>query len=388
MSCPWAKIETPQPPKLKEIMSEEAAKEIQKKKEKNLESKNENSVNAANCTEDCLVSANDSQMEFEDDVSSRLVEDNINNCIEEDLLEINNINNWNTYDSLDDILASKPQCNDVIVSLKKEAKLYDCYGKRFDHIFTNPNSRVLLANMIESQLILRINEVINIGKQTVILQADPNFSFESNLWKECVIKVFQPCSEPYDKDDWQFYKNPYKYYLYILRRYCLHRPSKHIKFDPRIVSSENKLAKLEYINLRKLYKAKVPCPKVVILKYHIMVMSFIGEKGIPAPTLKNATMTLDDYVIAYEQVIRGMKLMFNEAQVIHADLSENKILWHKGQCYFIDLIKAVGRRHDYAMYFLHKDCSTITKFFMKKGVQKVFSPEELFEYITGFEWEE
>src|SRR6218665_272204 len=51
-------------------------------------------------------------------------------------------------------------------------------------------------------------------------------------------------------------------------------------------------------------KFQIPCPTVVALKKHVLVMSFIGENRVPAPTLKDAKLSTVDIQIAYEQCLQ------------------------------------------------------------------------------------
>lgn len=55
-----------------------------------------------------------------------------------------------------------------------------------------------------------------------------------------------------------------------------------------------------------------------------------------------------------------MKMLYEEANLIHADLSEYNILWHDNQCYFIDVSQSVEPSHENAFHFLHRDCVNIT----------------------------
>lgn len=47
--------------------------------------------------------------------------------------------------------------------------------------------------------------------------------------------------------------------------------------------------------------AGIPCPNVVSLKKHVLVMSFIGDKMAPAPKLKDIDLPFADMTIMYEQ---------------------------------------------------------------------------------------
>lgn len=53
----------------------------------------------------------------------------------------------------------------------------------------------------------------------------------------------------------------------------------------------------------RIKKAGIPCPEVVILKKHILVMSFIGQDHVPAPKLKDAILSSEDMKKAYYQVL-------------------------------------------------------------------------------------
>ena len=65
----------------------------------------------------------------------------------------------------------------------------------------------------------------------------------------------------------------------------------------------------------RMKKCGIPCPSVVLLKKHILVMSFIGEGQCPAPKLKDAKLSDAEYELAYDQcvqvcpVVRGYILL-------------------------------------------------------------------------------
>lgn len=50
-------------------------------------------------------------------------------------------------------------------------------------------------------------------------------------------------------------------------------------------------------------KADIPCPEVVLLKKHILVLSFIGKDHVPAPKLKDAMLGSEDLKDAFYQVL-------------------------------------------------------------------------------------
>lgn len=50
-------------------------------------------------------------------------------------------------------------------------------------------------------------------------------------------------------------------------------------------------------------KAEIPCPEVVLLRKHILVMSFIGKDHVPAPKLKDVALSGEDMKKAFFQVL-------------------------------------------------------------------------------------
>jgi RIO kinase 1 len=58
------------------------------------------------------------------------------------------------------------------------------------------------------------------------------------------------------------------------------------------------------------------------------------------------------------------------------------MLYFKGKVYFIDVSQSVEHDHPHALEFLRKDCVNIRDFFIKRGLTKVMTTRELFEFIT------
>lgn len=177
-------------------------------------------------------------------------------------------------------------------SKHEQARRHRMHDKKEDHATAefgmDEFTRLLLYKMINNQLLERVNGVISIGKEAVILHADSDAAYpECPLPKECVIKVFKTTLSEFKQRD-KYIKDDYR-------------------FKDRIGKQTNRKtiqlwAEKEMHNLVRLQKAGIPCPEVVALKKHILVMSFIGKDHIPAPKLKDAALKAADYIIAYDQV--------------------------------------------------------------------------------------
>ncbi|MCK4844964.1 MAG: hypothetical protein KAS95_04770, partial [Candidatus Heimdallarchaeota archaeon] len=77
-----------------------------------------------------------------------------------------------------------------------------------------------------------------------------------------------------------------------------------------------------------------------------------------------------------------LSLMYNEANLVHADLSEYNILYYNKKPIIIDVSQAVLLDHPQAAFFLYRDVSNINRYFSSLGV-KTLNNSDLFEQITG-----
>uniref|UniRef100_A0A4W4FRA3 Serine/threonine-protein kinase RIO1 n=1 Tax=Electrophorus electricus TaxID=8005 RepID=A0A4W4FRA3_ELEEL len=131
----------------------------------------------------------------------------------------------------------------------------------------------------------------------------------------------------------------------------------------------------------RLQTAGIPSPEPIMLRSHVLLMGFIGKDDMPAPLLKNAALSESKARELYLQVIHNMRLMYQEAHLVHADLSEFNMLYHNGDAYIIDVSQSVEHDHPHALEFLRKDCSNVNDFFQKHRVA-VMTVRELFEFVT------
>lgn len=124
-------------------------------------------------------------------------------------------------------------------------------------------------------------------------------------------------------------------------------------------------AKKEFTNLSLLKRYGIPAPKPIAYHKNLLMMSYIGTQRTPAPMLKDSVA---DYENVYEQVREDMVKMYRDAKIVHADMSEYNVLYHRKKAYIVDLGQAVSKEHPAAEYFLERDVNNITRFFKNKGV--------------------
>lgn len=83
------------------------------------------------------------------------------------------------------------------------------------------------------------------------------------------------------------------------------------------------------------------------------------------------------------QTIVIMRKMFQRCKLVHGDLSEYNLLWHKNEVYVIDVSQSVESDHPSALDFLRKDAANVNDFFKKAGNLNVMTTRQLFEFVTS-----
>ncbi len=138
-------------------------------------------------------------------------------------------------------------------------------------------------------------------------------------------------------------------------------------------------ARKEFKNLHRAYNASVRVPRPIHVKGNILLMEFIGDDGIPAPTLNHCKASREHYI----QVIDSIKRLYIDAELVHADLSEYNIFLHNDSIVIFDFGSAVDIRHPNAHLFLERDIANVNRFFSKQGIE-VYEPSSIINEIEGY----
>ncbi|KAL7886737.1 hypothetical protein AOLI_G00044580 [Acnodon oligacanthus] len=231
-------------------------------------------------------------------------------------------------------------------------------------------TRLLMYKMVNAGILENINGCISTGKESVVFHADGGSFEEMIVPKECVLKVFKTTLNEFKNRD-KYIKDDYRF------------KDRFSKLNPRKII--RLWAEKEMHNLARMKKAGISCPEVVVLKKHILVMSFIGQDQVPAPKLKEAMLSCEDMKKAYYQVVQMMQQLYKECNLVHADLSEYNMLWHDGQVWLIDVSQSVEPTHPHGLEFLFRDCRNVATFFKKAGVAEALNVYELFNTVSGLQ---
>lgn len=157
----------------------------------------------------------------------------------------------------------------------------------------------------------------------------------------------------------------------------------------------------EFRNLVRAYRAQVPVPNPIRYKDNIIFMRFLGQDGWPAPQIRelNIRKGSSKWSALLGQVMSSVQKLFQDARLVHGDLSEYNILIapnsqvdHKSanigseddlQTALIDFGQAVEVRHPKAKELLERDLTRVKEFFTKQGVKTTMSLDDAMAFVVG-----
>jgi len=136
----------------------------------------------------------------------------------------------------------------------------------------------------------------------------------------------------------------------------------------------------EFNNLQLCEEAGVNSPRPIEFIRNILVMTFIGEDGIPAPLLRERAP--ENPQTFYEQVLEEMQRMWQKAGLAHGDLSEYNIMISDEKPVIFDVSQAMLTIHPMAEMLVERDIQNVNYNFKRLGAE-TRDPAELKEWITG-----
>jgi RIO kinase 1 len=145
--------------------------------------------------------------------------------------------------------------------------------------------------------------------------------------------------------------------------------------DPRFEKIPRNISKVIYLWARKEYKnlkraknAGLRVPSPLYVRDNVLIMDYIGFGPIPAPLLKdirypkNLEFLLDD-------VLNFIKTLYQDAELVHGDLSHYNILYHNQKPVYIDISQAVSTAHPKAEKYLVRDIKNMFNYFERFNLE-------------------
>jgi len=226
-------------------------------------------------------------------------------------------------------------------------------NKVFDEVF-DKSTTMTVSEMKNSGILSYVNGAVGSGKESKTFWAvDPS-------GKDLALKIYLIATSNFKK------RMPY------------------LMGDPRFTKIRKGTrhlvelwAQKEFGNLIQCHKSGISCVKPIAVVKNVLVMEFVGENGVPAPTLVESEVDYKDYVSA----ISIIDDLYNKSKIVHADFSEYNIFKTKKGLIVFDLGSAVDIRHPNAIEFLERDIKNMTRFFVKRGLT-VENPIDVLKRIT------
>ena len=171
--------------------------------------------------------------------------------------------------------------------------------------------------------------------------------------------------------------------IYRISTFNFKRITMYLEGDPRfsrIPRARSGLitawASKEFKNLSRAEAAKVRVPHPIHVQRNILVMEFIGKKGLPAPTMHQQEPEKPEKT--RKAILQAVSKLYHEAHLVHADLSEYNIMLWKGPV-LIDISQAVVLDHPHSEMFFERDLRNIVAYFDDFDIPKL----DLAETITA-----
>jgi RIO kinase 3 len=268
---------------------------------------------------------------------------------------------------------------------KQRARLHEKKEHSTSVMALDHKTRLIMYKLINGEYLAELNGVISTGKESVVFHGRANLAVvdadlasldvaqetvdttPSPRIEEVAIKVFKTTLTEFRQ-----------------RQQFLHGDR---RFEARVgKQSARKLVKLwaekEMANLTRMHRAGIHCPRVVLNRKHILVMTFVGMDGTPAPKLKDVRLSQSKLRACYDNLVRDLCTMYQECRLVHCDLSEYNILYHQGFPWIIDVGQSVESTHPRALEYMYRDCVNVVKFFTKAGLNGL-DANQLMKQLTG-----
>ena len=161
----------------------------------------------------------------------------------------------------------------------------------------------------------------------------------------------------------------------------------YIEGDPRFAHVRRGTRSLVYVwaqkefkNLLRAHDVGVRVPKPVAVSKNVLIMEFIGEEGVSAPLLKEIVPQKPQEV--YRKLLTYVRTLYQEAKLVHGDLSEYNVMIWENEPVLFDVSQAVLLEHPMANKLLKRDLENLHRYFEGLGVP-VLSQEETYRWVTS-----
>ena len=219
-------------------------------------------------------------------------------------------------------------------------------------------TRLVVYRFMTEGVLNEVHGVINAGKEARVYWG------KDKEGKDLAVKIYLTSSAEFKRGMFKYIEGDYRF--------------KGVKHDTR--SLIYAWAQKEFRNLEQAAHAGINVPKPIAVKSNVLVMEFIGEEGVSAPSLKEQSPSNPSRM--YRQLFANLSRLYRKADLVHGDLSEYNIMVWNGRLILFDMAQAVPTSHPLAKSLLERDLANINRFFSRLGV-RVLTPDEAYKKVVG-----
>lgn len=127
----------------------------------------------------------------------------------------------------------------------------------------------------------------------------------------------------------------------------------------------------EFTTLQTLYEAGADVPKPFTSNHNAILMSYVGDEDLAAPTLFSIRLRRAEVKPLFERVLRNIEIMLAHER-IHGDLSAFNILYWEGKITLIDFPQSIApEQNRSAFHIFERDVTRICEYFTRQGLRNL-----------------
>lgn len=231
----------------------------------------------------------------------------------------------------------------------------------------DPRTRLILFKMMGRNLVERIDGCVSTGKEANVYHALGGQE-AGEAHRHLALKIYKTSILAF-KDRDRYVTGEFRF----KGGYARSNPRKMVRL----------WAEKELRNLRRLRREGLNAPHALEVRENVLVMDFLGatptdddddngemddDNWQASPRLKDAVIADDKLDDLYRDMLVLVRTIFKRCRLVHADLSEFNVLYHRDQLWVIDVSQSVEHDHPHAFDFLRKDLANVDEFFARRGV--------------------
>jgi RIO kinase 1 len=249
------------------------------------------------------------------------------------------------------------KADDILRKMLSEKRIKSVEDKRVGSEVFDSITLKTLYKLANTGYIHRLNGAISTGKEANVFKGlDEDDKFVA-------VKIYRVTTSDFKK----------------MQQYIQGDPRFHVRTTNKR-QLVNTWVNKEYRNLQRAYEAQVNVPKPIVAKNNVLVMEFIGdEEGDAALPMRQSEIKNPEELL--NKVINNMKLLYQDAGLVHGDLSSYNILIQDGEPVIIDISQGMTRDHPISEELLNRDIDNIIKDFKKLKIN--MSHEDIKSAIKG-----